>query len=334
MAKGKILLVLTGGTICSFDRGDGECAADTHRAEALIVRNYQKNYGERVQFDPRFPLDLLSENMTVTDWNTLKDAFRSYDFSDYDGIILLHGTDTLAYTASLLSLLLWGVKIPVLLVSAQLPLTSEQTNGNENFRAAVELIEQGLTPSVYAVYRNSDGVTYLHLGAHLRQCTNHSDDFFSTDMMPLPVEKNPFSLPEQNGDPLLYTCEELTPSVLRIEPYVGLDYAHFSLDGVRAVLHGTYHSCTVATAPDGSASLRSLLERCREKQIPVFLSPCDEHAYTYETTGDALRSGAIALSQMTPEMTYVKLLVGLSLSLLGKDLENFLKTEHCGEFIF
>ena len=334
MAKEKILLVLTGGTICSFDRGDGECAADTHRAEALIVRNYQKNYGDRVRFDPRFPLDLLSENMTVTDWNTLLGAFRSYDFSDYDGIILLHGTDTLAYTASLLSLLLWGIKIPVLLVSAQLPLTSEQTNGNENFRAAVELIEQGLAPSVYAVYRNSDGVTYLHLGAHLRQCANHSDDFFSADMTPISSETNPFALPAPCGEPLLYTCGTLTPSVLRIEPYVGLDYAHFSLDGVRAVLHGTYHSCTVATAPVGSASLRFLLDRCREKQIPVFLSPCDEHAYTYETTGDALRSGAIALSQMTPEMTYVKLLVGLSLSLLGKDLENFLKTEHCGEFIF
>lgn len=333
MAKGKILLVLTGGTICSFDRGDGECAADTHRAEALIVRNYQKNHGDRVQFDPRFPLDLLSENMTVTDWNTLKDAFRSYDFSAYDGVILLHGTDTLAYTASLLSLLLWGVKIPVLLVSAQLPLTNEQTNGNENFRAAVELIEQGLAPSVYAVYRNSDGVTYLHLGAHLRQCANHSDDFFSADMTPISSEKNPFALPTPCGDPLLYACGTLTPSVLRIEPYVGLDYAHFSLDGIRAVLHGTYHSCTVATAPVGSASLLSLLDRCREKQIPVFLSPCDEHAYTYETTGDALRGGAIAVSKMTPEMTYAKLLVALSLSLSGEDLEQFLKTEHCQEFL-
>ncbi len=333
MAKGKILLVLTGGTICSFDRGDGECAADTHRAEALIVRNYHKNYGERVQFDPRFPLDILSENMTVTDWNTLIDALRACDFSSYDGVILLHGTDTLAYTASLLSLLLHGISVPVLLVSAQLPLTHARTNGNENFRAAVELIERGLAPSVYAVYRNSDGVTYLHLGAHLRQCANHSDDFFSADMMPLPSETNPFSLPAPNEDPLLCTCGTLTPSVLRIEPYVGLDYAHFSLDGVRAVLHGTYHSCTVATAPVGSASLLSLLDRCRERKIPVFLSPCDEHAYAYETTGDALRGGALALSEMTPEMTYVKLLVGLSLSLSGESLEKFLKTELCQEFL-
>lgn len=333
MAKGKILLVLTGGTICSFDRGDGECAADTHRAEALIVRNYQKNYGDRVQFDPRFPLDILSENMTVTDWNTLIDALRSYDFASYDGIILLHGTDTLAYTASLLSLLLHGISVPVLLVSAQLPLTSEQTNGNENFRAAVALIEQGLAPSVYAVYRNSDGVTYLHLGAHLRQCENRSDDFFSADMTPFPSESNPFSLPAPNGEPLLYTCGALTPSVLRIEPYVGLNYDHFSLEKVRAVLHGTYHSSTAAVVPVESTSLLSLLSRCQERKIPLFLSPCDEHSYTYETTGIAIRAGAIPITGMTPEMTYVKLLVGLSLGHSDADLKKFLKTERCQEFI-
>lgn len=331
--NGNILLILTGGTICSFDRGDGECAANTHRAEALIVETYKKCHGNRVSFETVAPLNILSENMTVTDWNTLVSALRAYDLSRYDGVILLHGTDTLAYTASLLSLLLWGIKIPVLLVSAQLPLTNENTNGNENFRAAVELIERGLVPSVYAVYRNTDGVTYLHLGAHLCQCQNGSSDFFSIDMKPITSEKNPFSLPVPNAEPLLDACGTLTPSVLRIDPYVGLDYEHFSLQSVRAVLHGTYHSSTVATAPRGSASLLSLLARCQTQEIPVFLTPCDEDAYTYETTGNALRGGAIALSKMTLEMTYTKLLVGLALALSGEKLEQFLKNEVCQEFL-
>ncbi|MBO5971026.1 MAG: asparaginase [Clostridia bacterium] len=333
MATHKILLILTGGTICSFDRGDGERASDTHRAEALIVQKYKECFGDSVSFDTRFTLNILSENMTVSHWNTLLNEFRTLDLSErspYDGIIVLHGTDTLAYTASLLSLVLSGAKIPVLLVSAQLPLTHSKTNGNENFRAAVALIEGGLAPSVYAVYRNSDGVTYLHLGAHLRQCENFSDDFFSVDMTPLSSAE---FCPMAPSAPLLGDLGELTHSVLRIEPYVGLDYSHFSLEHVRAVLHGVYHSGTVATFPDGNSSLLSLLRRCREQKIPVFLSPCDKHTYAYETTGEVLRAGAVAISRMTPEMTYAKLLVGLALSLSGDDLEDFLKEELCGEFI-
>lgn len=331
MAQKKILLILTGGTICSFDRGDGERASDTHKAEALIVQNYRKKYGDEVGFDARFPLDILSENMTVAHWNRLLDEFRTCDTSAYDGIIVLHGTDTLGYTASLLSLLLAGIPCPVILVSAQLPLTHKHTNGNENFRAAVDLITRKITPSVYAVYRNSDGVTYLHRGVHLRQCQNHSDDFFSTDM--IPISELAFA-PAPAKVPLLCRVGALSPSVLRIEPYVGLDYDVFSLDHVAAVLHGTYHSSTVTIEPVASTSLLSLLRRAKERRIPVFLSPCDEHAYAYETTGEALRAGAVALSRMTPEMTYAKLLVGLALGYSGKALEDFLKTEQCGEFIF
>ena len=331
MKQTNILLLLTGGTICSFDRGDGERAADTQKAEALIVQNYREKYGDGVTFETLSPLNILSENMTVGHWNTLLGSLRSVDFSAYDGIILLHGTDTLAYTASLLSLLLHGIFCPLLLVSAQLPLTDARTNGNENFASAVQLIKQGLAQGVYAVYRNSDGVTYLHRGAHLRQCANFSDDFFSSTMTP--IAEVAFA-PATPSEPLLYRTKALSASVLRIEPYVGLDYDHFSLESVSAVLHGTYHSSTVAIDPDESTSLRYLLRRAKERKIPVFLSPCDEQSYAYETTGEALRAGAIALSSMTPEMTYAKLLVGLSLGYSGKELQKFLKTEQCGEFIF
>ena len=330
MPQNNILLILTGGTICSFEQENGERASDTHKAETLIVQNYRKSYGDGVSFDAHFPLNILSENMTVAHWNRLLDEFRTCDFSAYDGIIVLHGTDTLAYTASLLSLLLAGIPCPLFLVSAQLPLTHKQTNGNENFRAAVELITTGNLRGVYAVYRNSDGVTYLHRGAHLRQCANHSDDFFSADMTPISTVISESTMAKE---PLLFRVGKLLPSVLRIEPYVGLDYRHFTLDNVAAVLHGTYHSSTACVAPDESTSLLWFLRQAEQRHIPVFLSPCNEKAYAYETTGEALRNGAIALSRMTPEMTYAKLLVGLSLGFSEEELKKFLKTELCGEFI-
>ncbi len=354
-AKHRILLVLTGGTICSFADEKGERESDTARAQTLIVQNFRNGTSlyrdpEAVAFDPVSPLDILSENMTVTHWNTLIGALKSYDFSAYDGMIILHGTDTLAYTASLLSLLLAGIRIPIFLVSSQLPIYMEDANGNDNFRCAVELIAGGISPNVYAVYRNDEGAgdkrisqMYLHYGAHLRQCANHSDNFYSLDMIPLDGSVPALgasSAPAQ--DMLLYACPALSPCVLCITPYVGIDYSRFCLEGVRAVLHGTYHSSTMSVNPYGETkenapeSILYLKEKCDSHvpAIPLFIQPCNKDAYAYETTGIALRGGALPLFGTTPEMAYVKLLVGCALGLEGASLCDFMAKERCGEEIY
>lgn len=344
----RILFILTGGTICSFDNGQGEQAADTERAQALIVQNFRRGAcpyrNERdVVFDPKRPLDILSENMTVTHWNTLLRHLKSYDLSQYDGVILLHGTDTLAYTASLLSFVMADTPIPIFLVSAQLPLYEEESNGNANFRAAVELIVNGIRPNVYAVYRNEeicDGkrmqALYVHLGNHLRQCANHSNNFYSLDMHAVSQDNASWEgVPCAGGESLLHRLDKLSPSVLRISPYVGLSYRHLSLRGVRAVLHGTYHSSTLNTLPNARRdSVLPFLARCRRRSIPVFLEPCNHEAYAYETTGMALRHGAKPIWGMTAEAAYTKLLVGCALKLKDDALYAYMTTEQNGERIY
>ena len=68
-------------------------------------------------------------------------------------------------------------------------------------------------------------------------------------------------------------------------------------------------------------------------KIPIFIQPCDENAYSYETTGIALRSGIIPIKGMTGETAYTKLLAGLSLGCEGSELVNFMNTDINGEFI-
>ena len=278
--------------------------------------------------------------MTVTHWNTLIGALKGYDLSRYDGVILLHGTDTLAYTASLLSLLMAGTPIPVILVSAQLPIEQEGTNANVNFQTAVELICRGIAPNVYAVYRNSDGVTYLHYGAHLLQCANRSDDFYSADRMPI-VNGEGFPKGARGaGEMLLFDArfEKITSIVLRNEPYVGIDYSRFCLDGVDAILHGVYHSCTAPTNPypEGNEtsphSILSLKRACDARGIDLLLAPCERA--TYESTGIALEHGIMPICEMTSEMSYVKTLVGCSMGLRGEALLRFLEEEINGEFVY
>ncbi len=321
----KILVLLTGGTICSSVDGAGRRYSDA--AKIKIIENFKESnspFAGEVEFDSLMPLDILSENMTLSAWDSLLDCFRNeVDWSEYNGIIVLHGTDTLAYTASLLSLALAGISLPVVLVSSQLPLSCENANGNDNFKASVELIMNGIEPNVYAVYKNSDGKIYLHYGAHLMQCSNFSNDFFSRSSVELSDKSASFGGKKfETAERYFQKFASLSSGVLKIEPYAGLDYSMYKLSDVRAIVHGTYHSETVCVSGESSSAL-SLLERCREK-IPVFAVPCDENAYKYVTTGEFLAGGAIPVSGMTAEVAYIKVLLGVSMGLRGKNLTDFM----------
>ena len=334
MNRQKILVVLTGGTICSSVNADGIRYSDAENVEIICAfyRNHPEYCG-KIEFDSATPLDILSENMTIDSWNILLQFFRTEaNWKGYRGVIVLHGTDTLAYTSALLSLVLAGVGIPVCMVSAQLPLSFTETNGHDNFRTAVELILNGIAPNVYAVYRNSDGTMYVHYGANLLQCGNYSQDFFSSNAI-----KIDWSCPAkavgqafETDDILLDHMSALTPCVLQIMPHVGLRYDGICLDGVRAIVHGTYHSqsvCVERKNGEGEYSASSvlhLLDRCNKLAIPVFLAPCSPCSYCYESTGDALRHGACSMDGMTSEMAYVKTLVGCALGLEGNKLQEFL----------
>lgn len=357
----KILIVLTGGTICSFENEKGEQESDTKKAKALIISNFRKGDSvfrdeSKVKFDTKCPLDILSENMTVRHWNTFLRKLKGYDFSQYDGVIVLHGTDTLAYSASLLSLVLAGIEKPVFLISSQLPLDREEANGNENFKVAVEHIVKGIEPNVYVAYRNDEVVKgkprsqmYLHFASHLHQCSIHSDCFYSEDMYAL--KKGGFfkGKASPKGEAMLYQCGALKNCVLKLEPYVGLDYSRVSLKGIKAVLHHTYHSGTMAVNPYHKRpspeeektldftkdSILYLKRRCDAAGVELYIEPCNEkRAYLYDTTGIVLRQQGVGTSwTTTSEMAYVKLLIGLALNYKGEALQGFMNREINGEFV-
>lgn len=342
--RSKILVLLTGGTICSIEDERGERYSDVKRVQ--IVEHFQRGgspYAKEPAFDVLAPLDVLSENMTTDTWNQLLACLRErVEWSQYRGIILLHGTDTLAYTAALLSITLTGTKIPVCMVSAHLPLADPQTNGHANFRAAVELILNGIAPNVYAVYRNMDGRMLVHLGAHLLQCASYSNDFYSADA----VEIKNVTCARCEGraygaeEGLLPRLMPLRPSVLKLTPYVGMDYTRISLDGVEAIVHETFHSesvCVERSRKQGAysgASVLCLLDACKSRDIPLLLAPCSREAYRYESTGDALENGAHPLYGLTAEMAYVKTLIGCALGLRGDSLVAFCQEEINGESLF
>ncbi len=332
--KSKILVILTGGTICSCENSAGERTSQAGTVQYKITSIFRESSSpyNAVEFDYRISTDILSENMTLKTWNKLLADFRDLGSAEeYAGIIVLHGTDTLGYTAALLSVMLTHLDIPTILVSAQLPLDNKDTNGNDNFRAAVELIMNGIKPNVYAVYKNSDGNSYVHLGAHLKQCANFSDDFFSHDSYMIPDVKNALwqGVPFENKLDLINQVTELKNGVLLLVPYIGLDYDSINLSNVSVVIHNTYHTtavCVERSKKEGDYTTNSILyflDKCKGKGVDVLLAPCDPEAFSYESTGDALGNGAMYVSGKTLELAYTKTLVAHSLGLKGEKLVEF-----------
>lgn len=361
----KILLLLTGGTICSFgDEQGNRRDVDIQKAKALLLQYFEESDSPcaHEKFEVVTILNTLSENMTIPKWNELLRFLQKRDLSLYRGIVIAHGTDTLAYTSSLLALVLSKVDVPVFLVSSQLPLNQEGANGNENFRRSVELICAGIHPGVYVVYRNEDGRCLLHHGGHLVSSGDYSNDFYSRDAICLTealgtekavdnkyirtVVQQDKRMEELNHDKIcrqrngngidLCRIGELKSDVLRLEPYVGLNYEQISLkNGIRAVVHGLYHSATACIGgtkaeQDSPYSLLPFLARCREARIPMVVTPCPEEA-VYASAVWMMEAGAIPVYGMTKEMVYVKTLLAGALGYPYETWMSFLTEDVCGE---
>ena len=123
----RILLLATGGTIACAASADGLTPGLTGEQLAEFV----PELADLADIDVRQVMNIDSSNMQPTDWLTLVAAIRDA-YGAYDGFVVLHGTDTMAYTAAALSCLMEGLAKPVVLTGSQLPMTDSQTDARRN----------------------------------------------------------------------------------------------------------------------------------------------------------------------------------------------------------
>ena len=137
IAMNKVMLIYTGGTIGMGQNpqtGALEPLDFNHLVESMPEFQLIKADIDVYQFTP--PID--SSEMSPTQWAQLVRIInRNYD--NYDGFVVLHGTDTMAYTASALSFMLEGLTKPVILTGSQLPIGQLRTDGKENLVTSIEL---------------------------------------------------------------------------------------------------------------------------------------------------------------------------------------------------
>lgn len=318
----KILIVFTGGTIGSAAE-DGTVATSS-AASFKLLQLFQAHYAEHadIQFDTLQPLQLLSENLAPPAWKIIIEAIDSAQPDGYDGIIVTHGTDTLAYSAAALSFYFHALAKPLLLVSSDYPLDNASGNGLANFLCAVEFIRQAISNGVFVPYRNAGQHMQIHRGSRLTCSLQLSSDFYSVQnksfmqfdgsrFSPTGLQKNNDEVLEAKAAQKFLLKPAFSNRILMIKPYPGLDYRHFNLAGVDAVLHDLYHSGTAcATAQWGhNHSLIEFLKECRNKSIPVYLAPAVKSENAYQSTRELLAHGAIMLWNLSIEAAYVKLML-------------------------
>ena len=135
----KVLMLTTGGTIASRRAGGG--------LEPLLAGEEMLRYlGEvagQYQISVRELLNLDSSNIQAEEWQKIARAVAE-EIDRYDGVIITHGTDTMAYTASMLSFMLQGLKKPVILTGSQVPIDHMLTDARSNLCTALAAIDSGI----------------------------------------------------------------------------------------------------------------------------------------------------------------------------------------------
>ena len=138
----RICMIYTGGTI-GMVHSDYGYVPSSHSFEETLnshssMRNSDMPQWEVVEFSPL----LDSSNIAVNEWNKIGQAIADR-YDQFDGFVVLHGTDTMAYSASALSYMLENLDKPVVFTGAQIPLCELRTDGRENIINSMVIAASG-----------------------------------------------------------------------------------------------------------------------------------------------------------------------------------------------
>lgn len=282
-----------------------------------------------ISFDK--PID--SSNIQPEHWQVLAQLIADH-YDSHDGTVVLHGTDTMAYTASALSFMLNGLDKPVVFTGAQLPVSEPRSDARENLITALEVASAKkdgapLVPEV-SIYFNYE----LLRGNRSKKVESMQFDAFDSGNYPplakagVKIDYN-FSVIRAPGDRPLRLLRGIDTriSILKLFPGIGEATIQAILDtaDLQAVVLETYGS---GNAPTSSTLLKPL-EKAIEKGILVLnISQCPGGRVMqgrYETSRELQRIGVIGGADMTTEAAVTKLMI--LLAEFGKEKTRTLITE-------
>ena len=339
MEKKKILIIHTGGTIGMVRTANGFAP----KAGAIIeelkqIRDLNSPYmpeWDLIEFDPL----LDSTNVRYEQWNSIADAISLY-YDKYDGFVVLHGTDTLAYSASALSFMLEGLDKPVVFTGAQIPLCELRSDGRDNLITSMMIAADGVIREVSlcfgdAILRGNRAIKYSADGMVAFTSPNYNmlaDAGISIEYNHACI--NDYVKSTLHSDSLnAVRLKKSRIAVIKVFP--GIQFEIFepimceTLDGLVLETFGK------GNIPDYDPALsRIISEASRCGTIVVVCTQCPAGTVSlgaYEAGSALVRSGAVSGGNMTTEAAITKLTYLLSKDLPKDEIRRLMQTDLRGE---
>ncbi len=314
-------LVLTGGTIgAEEDDSVLSVGQDPTQAEAGLLASVWPGPGEP-DIAVASPLRQLSENLEPRDWILIADAARDLiEARSVTSVLILHGTDTMAYTAAAMSFLLADIDRPIILTGSILPSGHPRSDAARNVHAAL-VAAQKLQRGTYVAFAGGPNLPGLvHLGTRVRKLRASQNAFASINRDLVGVVESDTLVERQLhlarvDRPYVSAIDE---HVLALRLYPGLDldiaFDAATRGGIRGVVVELYAS---ATGPDTDDrfSVTRFIHRCTAKGIVVgttVVESPESNGKTYETTIAIQAAGGVFLRDMLTETAIVKMMWALA----------------------
>lgn len=341
MSKSRVLIIYTGGTIGMWPSASGYVPQGGFN-ELLEQRLNKVSISALQPFDI-IELDKLidSSNIVPADWATLAKLIELH-YDKYDGFVILHGTDTMAYTASALSFMLRGLSKAVILTGSQIPLAQPRTDATNNLLNAIEFAREPHNQEVCICF---DG--QLLRGNRAKKVhTSSLRAFASPNLSALGHSgiqiklhnSNTKSIQTQNikDTSQFKTPECCTYHVAQLHLYPGINDAQLAaiLDNpdIKGVVMLSYGA---GNPPDNNQCLMSLLERANNRGVVIVnLTLCYSGKIvqgSYATGARLNQLGVIPGADMTIEAAYTKLLFLLATETDTEHVKTLMSSPLCGE---